>query len=63
MGGGGRKKNMGCGRRGWGWGVRRAWDVVSMGEGGARQTWDVVGVGGGGCKASMECGRRGRGLR
>ena len=32
MGGGGRKKNMGCGRRGWGLGVRRVWDVVKVGE-------------------------------
>ena len=41
---------------------KRAWDVVTVGEGGIRRTWDVVGMGGGG-EASMECGRRGRGLR
>ena len=43
--------------------AKRTWDVVSVGEGGVTRICGVVGVGGGRCKASMECGRRGRGLR
>ena len=57
MGGGGRKNNMGCGRRGWGGGgVRRVRDVVRVGDRktsmgccrsgrGVRQVWDLIGVG------------------